>query len=160
MLKRQIVKWNGSKQFCRAICVLSFVMASPVAISEVHKESGKNCAQFNQLAAANKLKKYSIPFIETGPDSWTYELGKNTNLSGRKLTANCGHGADAICEMALTKDGRVQFEFAVPTGIRVIAYRNGVYIITGVTYEASGTAEINNFDVFALRKNKAESICK
>ena len=151
---------DTNKQHGKVIFFLAFLTTfSPGFAASANISSKAECSQIKELARSGKLKKYSVPFEDEGPDAWFYKVDVDKDGRFEKLIALCGHGSDATCEMLLKENERNRYRFSTAASIRVIDYKTSIYVVTGVTYTSRGASQISDFFVFKLNKNSALSIC-
>lgn len=123
-------------------------------------ESNKpsECREIKSLIISGKLSNYSIPFTQERQDSLEYDVPIGIGKRG-KLTANCGHGSDAICEIYLAAANGKVVQFSLPANIRLIKLRGRAYIVNGLSIHANGKFELKDYIVHRLQAHGVRPIC-
>lgn len=137
------------------------ILCSAIVSSGATADTAQDdCAAIARLWNTKGASRGSLPFQQPSPNEliYTFDLDRNGRLD--ELSAVCGSGRDAQCELTLTVNGSQSAAFALPTGIRVIRLNNRVYIVNGVVIHQGGAVEFGNYQVHRLRVDGIQQICK
>ena len=88
---------------------------------------------------------------------YEFDFDKNGTLD--YIEAYCGNGSDATCEMSFILNEANQFEFSLPTDIRLLDLNGKIYIVNGVSIDKAGKVTIKGYTVHQVMPAEARQIC-
>lgn len=129
---------------------------------QIHSENVV-CKRIRAIYISGNVEKYAVPFQQGGIDNvnhdFVYDLSFDREKTAGQLTADCGNGVEAECQMILNVKNAVPASFSLPTTIRLIKFEGAIYIVNGVTISQKSKVKFEDFLVNEISPNGIDQVC-